>query len=267
VHRAHNDEFSKGWQATGDQYQRGFLSWIPVLTTWYGQGAFLIFGLVSLLLGCFWGKRKLLHWLFLSWVLPYALYIFYAIANKPDHYMLPVMLPIYACLFTLADLGHSNGQKGKKETKQIQPIPPRKFTRTILFADLTLAIVLAAMLWQLIPNLERGQRLYHEAVTAERLLMACNNSPSNDPDGKPFTLKDGQWYLMEDYDYSTDPDMRQFTAVPGPREVRATERSGQQVWACTNAVEAAFSARERAITFKANHPEILVIGPDGQEVH
>jgi len=266
VHRRHNDDFAKGWQATGDTYQRGFLSWIPVLTTWYGQGFVLIFAVLSLVLGGMWGRNKMLHWLFLSWVLPYGLYIFYAIANKPDHYMLPVMLPVYACIFALADIGDSIRNKVRTETKPVPPIPPRKFLDTIIVADLAWAIVLVTLAVQLSANLQRDVRLYHQAMTAERLLLACNNSPSNDPDGQPFSLENGQWYLMENYDYSNDPDMRHFSAVRGPLEVQATKRSGQQVWACTNAVEAAFSARERAITFKHNHPEIQVFGPDGLEL-
>ena len=266
VHRAHNDEFSKGWQATGDDYETGFLSWIPVFTTWYGQGAVLIFAFLSLIAGCIWGKNKMVHWLFLSWVLPYSIYIFYNIANKPDHYMLPVMLPIYACIFALADLGDDIRAHVRKETKPIPPLPPRRFPRTIVFAELLWSIVLVMLVVQFIPNIQRGQRLYYQAMTTERLLLACNNSPSNDPDGQPFTLEDGQWYLMEDYDYSTDPDMRSFSAVRGPLEVTAAERTGQQVWACTNAVEAAFSARERAINFKGSHPEIQVFGPDGLEL-
>ena len=266
VHRRHNDDFYKGWQATGDTYQRGFLSWIPVLTTWYGQGFVLIFAVLSLLLGCIHGKNKMLHWLILSWVLPYSFYIFYTIANKPDHYMLPTMLPVYASIFSLTSIGDDIRRKVKKETKPVPPIPPRKFFNTIIVADLTWAIVLLMLLAQVIPNMKRDQRLYHQAMTAERLLMACNNSPSNDPDGKPFSLEEGQWYLMEDYNYNTDPDTRHFSAVQGPLDVQATERSGQQVWACSNAVEAVFSAQERAITFKGNHSEIQVFGPDGLEL-
>lgn len=266
VHRAHNDEFSKGWQATGDRYQRGFLSWIPVLTTWYGEGAFLIFAVLSLLLGCLWGKNKFLHALLLSWVLPYALYIFYSIANKPDHYMLPVMLPVYATLFTLADLGYANGQIARIETKQIHPIPPRKFFKTVLFADLSLVIVLLALWGQFQLNLQRGQRLYHEAMVAERLLLACNNSPSNDPDGKIVDLEPAQWYLVEAYDYRTEPPVRRFLTLQGPASVQADQSRGQQAWACINEEQALFSARERALTFKANAPETLVFGPDGQQL-
>jgi hypothetical protein len=208
----------------------------------------------------------MVHWLIASWVLPYALYIFYAIANKPDHYMLPVMLPVYAAVFALADIGDSIRRKVRTETKPVPPIPPRKFLNTIIVADLAWAIVLAMLVAQLIPNLKRDVRLYHQAMTAERLLLACNNSPSNDFDGQPFSLADGQWYLMENYDYNTDPDIRHFSSVRGPLDVQAVKSSGQQVWACTNAVEAAFSARERAITFKHNHPEIQVFGPDGLEL-
>ncbi|MDX9863548.1 MAG: hypothetical protein RBT34_01960 [Anaerolineaceae bacterium] len=266
VHRRHNDDFAKGWQATGDTYQRGFLSWIPVLTTWYGQGDMLIFAVLSLVLGALWGKNKMVHGLFLSWVLPYAFYIFYAIANKPDHYMLPAMLPVYACIFTLADIGDGIRKKVRTETKPIPPLPPRKFLNTIIAADLAWAIVLIMLTAQFIPNVQRGQRLYHQAMTAERLLLACNNSPSNDPDGRAVNLEDGRWYLMEDYDYTTDPETRRFTAVRGPLEVQAVKSGGQQVWACINAVEAEFSARERAITFKHNHPEIQVFGPDGVEL-
>lgn len=266
VHRAHSDEFYKGW-GTGDQYQLGFLAWIPVLTAWYGQGAFLIFGAASLLLGCFWGRRKLLHWLILSWVLPYAVYIFYSIANKPDHYMLPVVLPMYACLFTLADLGHTNGQIGKGETKQVQPIPPRNFLKTILFADLTLAIVLLAMGGQFMHNLQRGQRLYREAMVAEPLVLSCNISPSNDLDGQRVHLDADKWYLVENFDNAAEPKVRHFLVVQGPAVVQATPGAGQQAWGCVSEARAMFSAQERAISFKYKNPGMQVFGPDGRQVH
>ena len=266
VHRAHSDEFYKGWD-TGDQYRLGFLAWIPVLTAWYGQGAFLIFGVVSLLAGCLWGQRKLLHWLILSWVLPYAVYIFYSIANKPDHYMLPVMLPIYAFVLTLAELGRANGEIGKRETKQIQPIPPRKFLKTILFADLTMIVVVLALGGQFIRNLQRGQRLYHEAMVAEPLLLACNNSPSNDLDGQQVSLGGDKWYLVENFDNTVTPRVRHFLVVPGPILVQASSETGQQAWGCVNQERALFSAQERAISFKIKNSGVQVFGPDGRQVH
>ncbi len=82
-------------------YQKSPAWWEPTLQTWYGNWFFLGFLLVSLLAGCVWGNETFVNRLILLWVVPYTLYLFYFVAPKPDHYFLPVMLPLFSAAFNL----------------------------------------------------------------------------------------------------------------------------------------------------------------------
>ena len=57
--------------------------------------------ILSLLSGCIWGPNRLLNRLILLWILPFSIYLFYFVAVKPDHYWLPVMLPLYSAALNI----------------------------------------------------------------------------------------------------------------------------------------------------------------------
>ena len=102
VHVDHNYFFTHGW-ADNDPYAVGWESWKPVLEGWYAPSAFLFFALVANCYNSFRGKCKEISRLFLAWILPFSIYVIYTIAVKPDHYWMPVMLPLFAGTFTTLD--------------------------------------------------------------------------------------------------------------------------------------------------------------------
>ena len=100
VHLEHHYYFTHGW-LDGEPYSTGLKPWIPVFNKWYGKPFFILFSLVSMLIGSLIGKNKNLNRLITSWVLPYSVYVIFAIAVKPDHYWLPVMIPMFSSILSL----------------------------------------------------------------------------------------------------------------------------------------------------------------------
>jgi hypothetical protein len=102
VHRDHQYYFTHGWDDS-PVYRQGPLSWLPVITGWYGQGAFLLLALVSLAAAAWHGPQRRLNRLILAWAVPYAVYVFFWIVVRPDHYWLPVLLPMFSAILTFFD--------------------------------------------------------------------------------------------------------------------------------------------------------------------
>jgi hypothetical protein len=82
-------------------YSKGLQFWEWTLTRWFGSPWFLAFSLLSLVAGCFWGPNRLLCRLILCWIIPYSIYLGWFVAVKPDHYWLPVIIPLFASLLNL----------------------------------------------------------------------------------------------------------------------------------------------------------------------
>ncbi len=91
----HNYFFTHGW-ADSDPYAVGWVAWQPVLNGWYGSFAFLACATAAGIYNALRGEITHVSRLFLAWVVPYSLYVIYIIAIKPDHYWMPVMLPLFA---------------------------------------------------------------------------------------------------------------------------------------------------------------------------
>ena len=91
----HNHFFTHGW-ADDDPYAVGWTAWQPVLNGWYGSFIFLAFALAAHIYNAFHGEMARISRLFLAWIIPFSLYVIYIIAIKPDHYWMPVMLPLFA---------------------------------------------------------------------------------------------------------------------------------------------------------------------------
>ncbi len=97
-------ELSQGYAHDDPYYdQKGPLYWEWTLDTWFAHPLLLGFLGLSLLAGCLWGERRFLNRLILAWVIPYSIYLLWFVAVKPDHYWLPVMLPLYSAALTLWD--------------------------------------------------------------------------------------------------------------------------------------------------------------------
>jgi len=43
-------------------------------------------------------------WVLLAWMIPMSIYLMWFVSPKPDHYLLPVMLPLYATVLYTFDL-------------------------------------------------------------------------------------------------------------------------------------------------------------------
>ncbi len=104
VHIDHQYFFTHGW-ADDDPYGVGWLAWQPVLNGWYASYAFLLVALIAQIYNSITGSIKDISRIFLIWILPFSLYVIYSIAVKPDHYWMPIMLPLFAGLIpAIADL-------------------------------------------------------------------------------------------------------------------------------------------------------------------
>ncbi|HSR28952.1 MAG TPA: hypothetical protein VLY63_00200 [Anaerolineae bacterium] len=91
-----SNAMSVGWVL---RYAKGPESWLPILTGSYGIPLFLAVALLVLLAVAFRkGPRQVLHVTILCWIAPLALYILYAIAIKPTHFFLPIILPLASCV-------------------------------------------------------------------------------------------------------------------------------------------------------------------------
>jgi hypothetical protein len=85
-------------------YSKGPQWWASTLEKWYAPPIFLFFLAASLGIGCFFGPNLFLNRVIMSFVVPYSIYMLYFVAPKPDHYWLPVMLPLFSAAFTFVDL-------------------------------------------------------------------------------------------------------------------------------------------------------------------
>ncbi len=138
-------------------YTKGPSWWAWTLETWYAGPLLLGFLLVSLASGCIWGPNRLLNRLILLWIVPYSIYLFYFVAVKPDHYWLPVMLPLYSTALNIPLAIH-------------RKLIPGLATRPRLGMALTVIIVLL-LAGHLVTNLVRpysgAVTLYSQALQVE----------------------------------------------------------------------------------------------------
>ena len=151
-------ELNSGYQHDDPvYYQKGPQWWVFTLSNWYGQPWFLGLLGVSLLIGCFWGVYQFQNRLILSWILPYSIYILYFVAPKPDHFWLPVMVPLFASSITLP--AGLLGDYKKRSLKLLSPVG-------ILLA-VVVAALLVILLIQLVQNVIGDYPLYVSTVIRE----------------------------------------------------------------------------------------------------
>ncbi|GAP07360.1 MAG TPA: hypothetical protein DEQ80_03570 [Anaerolinea thermolimosa] len=94
------DVLGSGYEDDSPYYQKGPAFWNWTLSTWYGHPFFLTFLGLSLVAGCVWGPNRQLNRLILTYIIPQAVYLLWFVAVKPDHYWLPVMVPLFSTAFT-----------------------------------------------------------------------------------------------------------------------------------------------------------------------
>jgi 4-amino-4-deoxy-L-arabinose transferase-like glycosyltransferase len=86
------------------QYARGPHFWNWTIKTWFTPWWYLLFPVMSMIAGCIWGQKRKINLLFASWIVPYTLYVLFFVAPKPFHYLLPSLLPLFACILDIPDL-------------------------------------------------------------------------------------------------------------------------------------------------------------------
>ena len=62
------------------------LVWLRVFQTWYGLPIFILFALISTVIGAFKGERRLLNQLILFWSVPFMVYIAFALVICAKHF-------------------------------------------------------------------------------------------------------------------------------------------------------------------------------------
>ncbi|MCJ7434139.1 MAG: phospholipid carrier-dependent glycosyltransferase [Anaerolineales bacterium] len=84
-------------------YAKGPATWIPLITENYAQPLFLLIGFVALGIGVAQKETRLLSLLIALWAIPFTLYLLFAIAIKPKHFFIPILLPVFSTLPFLFD--------------------------------------------------------------------------------------------------------------------------------------------------------------------
>lgn len=254
THLSHNDSFRTGWENL-DTYNRNPVTWLPVLERWYGGVFFLVFTMVSLLAGCIQGAQRRLNVLILLWVVPYSLYLLFVIAVRPDHYWMPVLLPLFSAVFGLFN------------EEALSPVLSGRFDTLTLPVGVALFSLLAIG-GQVVINFQKDAPLYQRAANQQKLLLACDTNPTNDSDGVAVHLAENVWYAVEEYNQETVSPYRKFYAKFGKDlgSTTATKTSGSLVWACQNQEMAVFRSLQKAKEYKLSYPEVEIFGPDGQKI-
>jgi len=82
-------------------YAKGPQYWRWTFKVSYGKPWTIYFLIASLVFGCFFSQRREMNWLISAWVLPIGTYLMWFVAPKPDHYLLPLMLPLFTGILNL----------------------------------------------------------------------------------------------------------------------------------------------------------------------
>jgi len=77
-------------------YSHGPEYWKWTLNVSYGNPGFPVLLLLLLGIAGFTSPRRNFYWLLLAWVVPVGIYLMWFVAPKPDHYLLPLLIPLYA---------------------------------------------------------------------------------------------------------------------------------------------------------------------------
>jgi hypothetical protein len=102
IQTAKSVELSQGYARDDPFYsQKSPYFWEWTLSTWYAEPPLLGFLGLSLLWGCVRGPRQPLNRLILAWAAPYSIYLLWFVAVKPDHYWLPILIPVYSAALNL----------------------------------------------------------------------------------------------------------------------------------------------------------------------
>lgn len=175
---------------------------------------------------------------------------------RPDHYWLPIILPLYSSILT------STETQPDQRHPATRIFGEKKITQIFNFL-LAVFLILQSGLF-----LKTDSRLFTDAITQDAILTACDSNPSNETDNTPFRLEKGRWYLIRSFDNISDPRRFEFKIVEGDNQtqVQAFPQAGQLAFACVDEQRAELRAIREARDTKLTNPSAVVIGLDGNEV-
>ncbi len=98
-------EMSSGYNADfndpKNDYRPGWDAWYPAFEDHYTEMYCFFFLIASLAAGCFMGKEQWTYRHLALWWVVIAVYLIWFVAVKSTQYVLPMMLPLMSCIFTL----------------------------------------------------------------------------------------------------------------------------------------------------------------------
>jgi hypothetical protein len=98
------EELSGGYtHDNSPYYAKGPQYWRWTLKVSYGRPQMMLAFAGLLLAGCVFGRRRSLNALIAAWSLPLAIYLLWFVAPKPDHYLLPLLIPLFSAGFDPVD--------------------------------------------------------------------------------------------------------------------------------------------------------------------
>jgi hypothetical protein len=130
-------------------YAKGPETWIPLITENYAAPLFLLISFIALGFGIANKEKRLLNILIAAWAIPFALYLLFAVAIKPKHFFIPILLPVFSALPCLFDW--------------FFPLKREKPFKVVLFV-----VVAGVASGQLIYNFNYDQTLYLDELNKEK---------------------------------------------------------------------------------------------------
>ena len=95
-------------------YSLGPEYWRWTLTTSYGDPKFIVLLFLLLVLAGSVIPDRDIYWLLLAWIVPVGIYLMWFVSPKPDHYLMPLLIPLYATVTSgveIFTLGWNNEKK------------------------------------------------------------------------------------------------------------------------------------------------------------
>lgn len=83
-------------------YSKGPQYWRWTLKTSYSYKWALYLFIAAGIFGCWFSPRRQMNWLLIAWEIPLGIYLMWFVSPKPDHYLLPLLLPLYSSILNLS---------------------------------------------------------------------------------------------------------------------------------------------------------------------
>jgi 4-amino-4-deoxy-L-arabinose transferase-like glycosyltransferase len=84
-------------------YSKGPQYWSWTLNVSYARPWALMLFTLALIAGCIYSPHREMNWLLAAWSIPLAIYLLWFVSPKPDHYLLPLLLPVFSTVLDLVE--------------------------------------------------------------------------------------------------------------------------------------------------------------------